>query len=96
MERFLATSVMLLAVLQAQAMFTGAYHVSLRTDWERLGAYCQQEINQLYSDVTRPSASPAPEATSAAPETARKPRDKALFIDSAASEDAAATQKTGE
>lgn len=92
MERLLATSVMLLAVLQAQAMFSGAYQVSLRTNWERLGNYCQQEISAIYTDVTNTTASPAPAASS--PE--RKAPSKALFIDSAANEDAAATQKTGD
>jgi hypothetical protein len=44
MDRLAATIALVFALLHAQAMFVGAFNVSLRTDWQRLGHYFRHEL----------------------------------------------------
>lgn len=78
MDRLLASFLLLLACVQVETLFVGAYRVSQRTDWERLGQYAQQEI-RLFAQRTT-TAEPSATETAPAP-------SKTIFVDSTESED---------
>lgn len=78
MDRLLASFLLVLACVQVETLFVGAYRVSQRTDWERLGQYAQQEIRLLAQRTTTTETTvdePAPKAS------------KTLFVDSTESEE---------
>lgn len=52
MDKFLASVVMVLGVMQAESMFAGAYTISTQTNWNRLGVYFRQQISSLERDLT--------------------------------------------
>jgi hypothetical protein len=69
MDKFLASVVMMLGVLQAESMFAGAYTISMQTDWARLGVYFRQQVTSI--DISL-----------ATPEPVKKPKRKASrYID---------------
>ncbi len=44
MDKFIATIFMLLALVQAEVMFAGAFTISTQTNWPRLGSYFHRQI----------------------------------------------------
>lgn len=83
MERLLAGTFLFAAIIQAQLLFVGAFQISLQTDWALLGNYFRQEVVRAYQGVTQPAAPPPAAATPGTAQTR-----SALFIDSAAEDDA--------
>ncbi len=77
MDRLLASVALLLSCVQVETLFAGAYQLSLRTDWQRLSNYAQQEVRLLAQKTTTKPPAPAP---------AQSP-SKTIFIDSATPED---------
>lgn len=63
MDKFLASVVMILGVLQAETMFAGAYTISTQTNWTRLSAYFRQQVSNF-------------EANAATTEPVKKPKKK--------------------
>lgn len=77
MDRLLASFLLVLSCVQVETLFAGAYQVSLRTDWQRISRYAQQEIRLLAQQPAVKSQAPAPVQTPS----------KTIFIDSTAPEE---------
>lgn len=84
MDRLLTITGLLLAFVQAQTMFFGAYQISAHMNWKMIGNYAQQEVTLAYKEViafktelltTKPE--PPKQLTS-------KERLKAMFVDAEA------------
>ncbi len=84
MERLLAGTLLFAAIIQAQLLFVGAFQISLQTNWGLLGNYFRQEIMLAYQEATKP----APQQPALVAEKSVPKPGKAMFIDSAAEDDA--------
>jgi len=78
MDRLLASLCCTLATIQVMAMFSGAFQISLHTDWNRLGHYFQQEAVAIYEGKSQE------EKTILVAENTKQERKKTLFVDSSA------------
>jgi hypothetical protein len=84
MDRLITITGLLLAFVQAQTMFFGAYQISAQMNWKMIGNYAQQEAVIVYKEVVALKTELLTFKPEPPKQLTAKERRKAMFVDAEA------------